>query len=493
MILMVTVVQPKRADAFLPALVIPVVGGMEVAASVFTGLATLGVGLWLMDGVGEIEQSQAEEIATHVTVHWDKVDYVSMRNRVYGDAMTWGSNTTTVTVEPEIIDAVNAVEYNRYAKHFWTYPIFIAGSLAIYSFDTDAPYGFLIDGGVYKYLYCSFNKSGQAVSLDISASSTISAQSKRHVFDVKDAEVVSSLLKISSAVDFFYAIQRYYPVVDAGTMTPVVPKLQDVFNPDMPRDIAIPTGMFRTYPKDVYGQPDAPELTYRPKTKDYISNDGLVYPAADVIVAVPIPRVNDKGDVGVATPAGDWVSVRPGNPVVPDVVNPDIPGVGAPAIPIPGVDNPVIPGVGSPVIPGVGTGSPAIPGVVSPAIPGVVNPAIPAVANPAIPAIPELTETSTNERINWEPLRLAGDALTRKFPFSVPWDVKRQLDVFDVVPQAPRFEVNEPLFNLSGHTIPLQMTIDLSHFDLVASITRWFLVIAFDIGVILSMRRFMPE
>ncbi|MFD3274583.1 hypothetical protein ACE3MS_31305 [Paenibacillus dendritiformis] len=103
-------------------------------------------------------------------------------------------------------------------------------------------------------------------------------------------------------------------------------------------------------------------------------------------------------------------------------------------------------------------------------------------------------ETNTSERINWEPLKLAGSVFTNKFPFSIPWDIKRQLDVFNVAPQAPVFSIDKPDFlKIAGHTYPLKMKIDLSSFDVVAAITRWFLIIAFDLGVILSMRRFMPE
>jgi hypothetical protein len=479
-LLMTMVASPKRADAFLPALVIPVVGGMELATTVFTGLATLAAGIWLTFGK-PITQEQSEKLAKHFEDKWDDDKYQAMRKRIFSDAITWGTNTTTVTVEPEIVDGVNVTEYERYAEYFFS-TSFYAGRSGYYYFGRDDPYGFRVNGRVYKGL--DFGFDGNEILKLKAYPSFVSMDS---VSFSLDKDVVALLYKIDNEVDFFHAIQKYVPVVDASTMAPVVPNYQDVYpkitNPDRPRDIAVPTGMFKVYPKDIYGQVDVPELTYRPKTKDYISNDGLVYPAADVVVTIPVPRVNDKGDVGVATPAGDWVDVRPGNPVVPDVVNPDIPGAGAPVIP--GVGNLAIPGVANPAVPDAGVGSPAIPGVVNPAIPGV--------ANPAIPAIPELTETTTSERINWEPLRLAAGALTRKFPFSLPWDLKRQLDVFDVAPQAPKFVVDKTLMVLAGHTIPLKMTIDLSHFDLVAAITRWFLVIAFDVGVILSMRRFMPE
>lgn len=103
------------------------------------------------------------------------------------------------------------------------------------------------------------------------------------------------------------------------------------------------------------------------------------------------------------------------------------------------------------------------------------------------------TENPPNsDKINWEPLKLLPDTFTKKFPFSIPWDIARQLSVFDVSPQAPVLHVNKviPVF---GSTVNLKFDIDFSMFDTVAVIVRWFLIIAFDLGVILSIRKFMPE
>lgn len=88
---------------------------------------------------------------------------------------------------------------------------------------------------------------------------------------------------------------------------------------------------------------------------------------------------------------------------------------------------------------------------------------------------------------------LAAGLFTKKFPFSIPWDVKAQLDTFDVVPKSPVLHVNKNIPLFFGTTMQLKFDIDFSMFDTLAVITRWFLIIAFDFGMILSIRKLMPE
>lgn len=96
--------------------------------------------------------------------------------------------------------------------------------------------------------------------------------------------------------------------------------------------------------------------------------------------------------------------------------------------------------------------------------------------------------------IVWTPLMMAGTAMTTKFPFSLPWDLINQLKIFDVAPQAPKFDINIPDYlQISGQTIPLAFTLDLSLFDKVAVVVRWFNVIIWDIALILVLRRLLPE
>lgn len=100
-------------------------------------------------------------------------------------------------------------------------------------------------------------------------------------------------------------------------------------------------------------------------------------------------------------------------------------------------------------------------------------------------------DSQPSERINWEPLKL-GNVLTKKFPFSIPWDIGNQFAVFDVSPKAPVLKVDKtiPVFNTS---MKFKFTIDFTIWDPVFVVVRWGLIVAFDLGMILSIRKFMPE
>jgi len=98
------------------------------------------------------------------------------------------------------------------------------------------------------------------------------------------------------------------------------------------------------------------------------------------------------------------------------------------------------------------------------------------------------------KKLVWTPLMMAGTAMTTKFPFSLPWDLMGQLKIFDAAPQAPKFEVNIPEFlKIEDTSIPLRFTIDLSMFDKVATMVRWFNIIIWDIALILILRKLLPE
>lgn len=109
-----------------------------------------------------------------------------------------------------------------------------------------------------------------------------------------------------------------------------------------------------------------------------------------------------------------------------------------------------------------------------------------------IPGNPPLDWDQTpSDKINFEPLRL-GPVFTRKFPFSIPWDIGRQFAILDVTPKTPVIKIDKsiPVFST---TMNMKFTIDFTMFDSIVVIVRWFLILAFDIGMIMSLRRFMPE
>lgn len=105
----------------------------------------------------------------------------------------------------------------------------------------------------------------------------------------------------------------------------------------------------------------------------------------------------------------------------------------------------------------------------------------------AVEAIPEaFSEPETINQINLEPLELAGSAFTTRFPFSLPWDLKRQFDGFNVSEWDREFDLD--LSAMPGGTIT---TIDFTTFDNVADAARKFELIMFDIGLILLTRRLL--
>lgn len=119
---------------------------------------------------------------------------------------------------------------------------------------------------------------------------------------------------------------------------------------------------------------------------------------------------------------------------------------------------------------------------------------------PTIPVVPTIPIEGVGEfappssTIDWNPLLMAGQGLTEKFPFSIPFDFYRQLKVFDVEPKAPTFDINvNNYFAIDGHQQSMKWELSFEQFDAIAAIFRWFILILFDIGLILAIRRIMPE
>ncbi|WP_138756554.1 hypothetical protein [Paenibacillus sinopodophylli] len=200
-------------------------------------------------------------------------------------------------------------------------------------------------------------------------------------------------------------------------------------------------------------------------------------------------------------------------PLAPDVISPALPvnipdvftmpatqGVLNPAQDMVTIANPTIgyPGAVIPANPwDVAIGYPAIPGNIADLSPTktIATPAdipVPGVSVPTVPSIPSWDTPTGTAQIDWSPLLLAGIDLTTKFPFSIPWDLKRQLDVFNVAPQAPVLKFNKT-FTMGGATFPIEFEFDMAQFNLLATIARYFLVIVFDIAIILGIRKLMPQ
>ena len=113
-------------------------------------------------------------------------------------------------------------------------------------------------------------------------------------------------------------------------------------------------------------------------------------------------------------------------------------------------------------------------------LPGVSNPSIEYGDNITIPSvnvgegdiiIPEFP--SFGNSLDFSPLYMTN--IKDKFPFSLPWDFKNLINMFDVDPVAPKFEV--PFL---GNNI----TLDFSYFEEWAIIIRFFILISFTATLI---------
>ncbi len=76
--------------------------------------------------------------------------------------------------------------------------------------------------------------------------------------------------------------------------------------------------------------------------------------------------------------------------------------------------------------------------------------------------------------------------LTRKFPFSIPWDLKNAVTTLVAEPKCPKWEINwdSVYFVGGGKTV-----IDFEKFETWAKIVRWGVLIVFNIGLIIATRK----
>lgn len=72
------------------------------------------------------------------------------------------------------------------------------------------------------------------------------------------------------------------------------------------------------------------------------------------------------------------------------------------------------------------------------------------------------------------------DSIIDKFPFCLPFDVYTVFNLLSAEPEAPSFDIP---FKMEG-VFDFSMEIDLSEFDAIANIVRWFIYIIFILGLI---------
>lgn len=91
-----------------------------------------------------------------------------------------------------------------------------------------------------------------------------------------------------------------------------------------------------------------------------------------------------------------------------------------------------------------------------------------------------------DSEINWEPLKINAMKITNKFPFSLPWDIKKSFESLADDGQIPKFKID-----LTDTVLNVEYEIDLTMWDNIAKVFRGFILVGFDIGLILLTRRLM--
>lgn len=110
------------------------------------------------------------------------------------------------------------------------------------------------------------------------------------------------------------------------------------------------------------------------------------------------------------------------------------------------------------------------------------------------PNSPPIDLSRPKRALDLMPLIMTSESFKSKFPFSIPWDLQKQFSIFNVTAETPIFEHNDENFiNIGDKSIPFRFSLSLEKFEVLAASSRWFLLIAFDVSIILLMRRLMPE
>lgn len=100
-------------------------------------------------------------------------------------------------------------------------------------------------------------------------------------------------------------------------------------------------------------------------------------------------------------------------------------------------------------------------------------------SDPSIPSIPDIFEPG-DKSIDWSPLMDIG--ISEKFPFCLPFDFMRGLEVLLSPPQVPTWKI--PIMGS-------EITIDFSQFENLAKISRFFFTLMYVYVLILVTKRIM--
>ena len=101
--------------------------------------------------------------------------------------------------------------------------------------------------------------------------------------------------------------------------------------------------------------------------------------------------------------------------------------------------------------------------------------------NPVIPDFGDITVPD----IDLTPLQLSISSITEKFPFSLPWDIKRIAETFK-----GNSSVNAPIIEFEFNN--QNVVLDFNRFNAIAIIVRGFVFVEFAIGLIYVLRKVKP-
>jgi len=103
----------------------------------------------------------------------------------------------------------------------------------------------------------------------------------------------------------------------------------------------------------------------------------------------------------------------------------------------------------------------------------------------------DIANTKTGDVIDMAPLKFAALLFTKKFPFSLPWDLKDMLSSFG------SNAVSTPVFNMplfftrGGVTNNIPVVVSLERFDGLAAAARVFELFIFNIGMLFGTRKLL--
>lgn len=108
----------------------------------------------------------------------------------------------------------------------------------------------------------------------------------------------------------------------------------------------------------------------------------------------------------------------------------------------------------------------------------------------AVQAIPVSIERffDVSQTLDFEPLIIAGETFTNRFPFSLPWDLYNSFASLAVPGERPDFTIEVPDTNLLKG---FKFTVDLSMFEDLLAFAKAVELIIFDIGLILITTKLM--